>query len=938
MDQLKQALTTMYLAAPQAEKAAANTFLHQFQKLPEAWEVAHAILADKAQGDLQAKMFAAQTLRMKMTYDLNQVPALDYDKLKQSLFELLEVYNTASTRLVRTQLCIALAQLALQHLSWQNAMEDIIGRFLALLDTVPTLLEVLKIVPEELSEVKKTTLTDDEFNTRTLALITDEVPRVLGILRQLAEKRPPGLAPLILDALNSWLTECPIETVVAESPLMQLVFELLLDQSTFDQAVDCLVTVLRETRDIDNPALISQLLEQLLRIHHYFEEHPDLLDLETVEGLTRLFVEAGELWHVLVAKNPDHFMPLVRVLLKMAGYDADLDVVKYTFPFWYQLKQIITLPKFDASKQLFAPVYVELIETLIKHLTYPIANDDNLFDGDREAEDKFKEFRYDIGDVLKDCCAVVGLTKALLIPFDQIQRVLADASSHHWQYLEAPLFSMRTMAKEVPLTEKTTLPSIMTYLVQLPEHPKLRYAATLVLGRYTEWTAHNPEFLEPQLNYIIKGFEIGATDPSKGYLDIVVAASHALMYFCQDCLALLVNYLEQLWHVYDLVKAGVDIESHYELARGLGCVIAKVPQESQYATLDMFIGPTLTAIANAPDADTAAEQLEVVTEFASALQVRDFEPASNAAAQWYLEKCWPHIPQVLEKYSLPAVSERACRVIKQATQLFSTYLLAILPAVAQLLHQGFAQTHYGCYLWVLGVLIREYGDEYTEGSTKNSIYDFGVTQALAFFGFVSSDAMNQCPDVVEDFYRMMSDLLMFFPEKLVANPDLLTLTVKASEVALTTVTEHNLLVACLHFLIDLVSWGLPHPPVLFFEGDCDAIREQIRQLLVANENGLVLIKVVINGIIFSFASDVIQDANDLILKVLTVIPDGQLALTWLKDTACGLPNVSSQEIDKLLSVVLVALANRDNRRVRSGLKDFVSWYSRKNVIPRTQFE
>ena len=123
---------------------------------------------------------------------------------------------------------------------------------------------------------------------------------------------------------------------------------------------------------------------------------------------------------------------------------------------------------------------------------------------------------------MKDCCAVVGASKALQIPFTQIQTILSN-SQGHWQYLEAPLFSMRTMAKEVSTKEKTILPTIMSLLVQLPEHPKIRYAATLVLGRYTEWTAKNPEFLEPQLNYITKGFEVANNN------DIYFACPHVLL-------------------------------------------------------------------------------------------------------------------------------------------------------------------------------------------------------------------------------------------------------------------------------------------------------------------------------------------------------------------------------------------------------------------------
>ncbi len=139
----------------------------------------------------------------------------------------------------------------------------------------------------------------------------------------------------------------------------------------------------------------------------------------------------------------------------------------------------------------------------------------------------------------EDCCAVVEDHRHLNIPFQQLE-ILYLRLRAKWQQIEAPLFSMRTMAKEVSNKEKTILPVIMGFLVQLPEHPKIRYAATLVLGRYTEWTAKNPQYLEPQLNYIIAGFKGETTS------DIKVAASHALMYFCQDCSSLLVNYLNSI--------------------------------------------------------------------------------------------------------------------------------------------------------------------------------------------------------------------------------------------------------------------------------------------------------------------------------------------------------------------------------------------------------
>lgn len=937
MDQLQLALAVMYLGSSRDEMANANVYLQQFQKSPEAWTLIHQILALPGTYSLQTQLFAAQTLRTKITYDLNQVPEGDLAKLKDSVFEFVVNYSLSGDKVVRTQLLVALAQLALQYLRWDNAMNEVISKLLALLELVPTLLEFLKVLPEELSDVKSTTLTDEEFDHQTKVLINDQVEAVVGILSDLTQKNPSNqpVSVLILDAFNLWIKECPVELIITVTPLINLVFQSLIDDTTFEKSVDCLTTILRETRDVQNESLVNSLYDLLLQLNQYFfgSHREKLEDPETAELITRLYVEAAELWYVLVAKNPKHFMPLVKILLECTKFELDLDVVKYTFPFWNDLKLLLTLAKFEECRAAYVPIYCELIEILIKQLTYPLGDDENnLFDGDKETEDKFKEFRYDMGDVLKDCCAVVGSTKALLIPFEKIQTILNsnDPSTKRWQYLESSLFSLRTMAKEVPLTEKLILPSIMSYLVQLPEHPKVRYAATLVLGRYTEWTAKNPQYLEPQLNYIIKGFEL--SDMGK---EIAVAASHALMYFCQDCSKLLLNYLEQLYHVYDQVRDKIDHKSQCELARGLGFVIGEVPPESQYHMLEMFLKPTLEELGQQITNESTCDKLEILEQYVTTLELKLFEAPTNEVARFYMEKVWPVVVSSLTRLGTsPEVGYQACLVINRATRSFSTYLLPILPDLASVLHQGFVLTHQGSYLWALGGIIREFGDEYCEQDTRQAVYDFSLGQCLNFITYVASTPMSQHPDDVDDFFLMVSDILMFFPEKFMANGELVALMIKVLEVAVQTVSENSPLVKCLHFLIDWVLWGLPHPPVLFFGGDTDTIRAQVKLVLLVG--GEQLLRVILNGIIFTFPKDIIQDANDILLKILTVA-EGDVAYNWLRLAVANLPNANGKDVEKLLGTVQVAIANRDNRRIRSALKDFVTWYTRKNVTPRMQF-
>ncbi|RLV89122.1 mRNA transport regulator MTR10 [Spathaspora sp. JA1] len=955
LNQLNNALNSMYGGTNvQSDKVKATQFLEAFQKSQEAWEIVHIILNDDNNANIQLKLFAAQTLRSKIVYDLHQLPESNYSQLKDSILDLLVKYSSQSNqKLIRTQLAISLSHLSLQYLTWSNAMIEIINK-LSSPATIATLLEVLKILPEELSDVKKTNLTDDEFNQRTQELITNNVEQVLLILKNLTEGGAvaASLNSTILDCLNNWIKECPVESILQVDSLTSLIFKSLSNDETFEKAIECLVTIVHETRDIENHELIDALYQQILQLDKYLESMKD--DPEAVPALTRLYVECGECWHVLIAKNPGHFKPLCQILLQCCKYKEDLDVVKYTFYFWFLLKQLLTLPKFEQSKQELRDIYQELIVIIIQHLTYPItALDDDLFQGDKEQEDKFKEFRYEMGDVLKDCCAIVGATKALEIPFQQIQSVLSSKDSVQWQYLEAPLFSMRAMAKEVPLKENTILPVIMSFLMQLPEHPKIRYAATLVLGRYSEWTSKNPQFLEPQLNYITKGFEVADKNSSDNA--IIIAASRALMYFCQDCSVLLVNYLEQLYMLYGQVKDQLDLESTFELVDGLAHVICEIPQENMYKTLDMFITPTIdflmkSSTSQITDFKAVADQVEILTIFIQVLKCQDFDsPNAYPIAELFMDKIYPISSQLLSKYgSSIAISESNCKLIKSAVQSFSFHINKILANLATLLVTGFKATNFGCYLWASGVLIREFGDDYySTKETKESIYQFGLQQCFNFFEILSQkqneEQLKQIPDVIEDFFRMMNDLLMFYPFKLISNFELLTSTLNAVNLTLTIINEFDPIISCVHFLIDFVSWGMPHPPIsLFDDEDPVPLRIEVQRFLLLNNNGCELLRVVLNGLIFRFHNDVQQDVNDLILKILVVASTADantyhVPVQWLREVAAALPNASSKEIDRLINTVTVALPNKDNRKVRSALRDFVSWYSRKNVTPRSEF-
>jgi transportin-3 len=379
---------------------------------------------------------------------------------------------------------------------------------------------------------------DEELEERTQVLLRNNSEKVLDLLMAYAASagkhkpfKPPLIVvfrdnprPLLFTCLSSWLTEIPVAKIV-ESPLRRLAFQSRASDELFESAVEFIVSMFRETREAnDSP---DTLYEELGLLGPKLK---NLEDPDTCRGLSRIYAEAGEMWTVLIAGAPEAYHFFVQSIAQCTEYHADLEVTKITFNFWYELAQLATAEKYRPAKELFTPIYERLVETMIRNLHYPDGNDRNdVFNGDREAEDKFRDFRHEMGGVLKDCCRVVGGSRCLGVAYAQVQRHTQDqAHGVRWQDIEAPLFSMGMMAQEIDTNENRVLPEVMKLLVNLPENDKIRYAATLVLGRCTEWTSKHPEYLQFQLNYISSGLE----NLNK---EVVSAAAQALKHFCQDC-------------------------------------------------------------------------------------------------------------------------------------------------------------------------------------------------------------------------------------------------------------------------------------------------------------------------------------------------------------------------------------------------------------------
>ncbi|KAI1181705.1 exportin 1-like protein [Nemania serpens] len=943
-----QAMLTMR-GGDKDKKEKATKYLGEFQKSTAAW--AETINLLKSAADPVDKLFAATTLKGKITFDLqSQVPPNEMVAVRNQLLELLQLY-ASGPKPIRVQLCVCLAILAIQMKEWKDVLAVVVSSLGNQVQSHACILDFLRVLPEEVTEGRKITLTEEELNQRTAELLQDNAPQVVQLLINYAQSSPEAATnPQLYECITSWLREVPINQIV-NSPLLNFIFSALDADQSMQAAAECICTIVRETRDFDeNIDTIQVLLPRVLALRPKIQKFVDDDDIESYKFLTRVFAEAGIAWVVAIARETTHFRPLVEAILECAARDKERDVIDNTFEFWYELKQYLVIDRYIQARLELVDVYSKLVDILLQHLQFPEAepgNEKDLFDGDREAEEKFREFRHQMGDTLKDACEVLGVTECLTKVLDTIKlwmqkyaSMATDVNVPHWQKLEAPLFAMRAMGRMVDRDENIVLPQLMPLLVQMPSHEKLRFATIMVLGRYTEWTAEHPDFLMPQFNYIVSSFATGSKE-------IVQAASMALKYFCTDCKHLLTEQVIPLQQFYEQILDKLPPTSQEELTEGAASVVSVQPKEELYKLLKLFCEPLVQRLMikanHAADYNgklALADHLQLITIFAHiVVTIPPTEKGEEDPAIKYWQEVFPILAKVLTNFlDFTPICERVCRCWRLMVLAHRGAMAPILPAMANELASGFASSRQGCFLWVTGAILREFSDDrdQVDAAMTEDIYAFFEAQSTNVLRFLSNLTPQELPDVTEDFFRLVVDGLLYYPQKFIPSP--LFAPIFEAAVSVLALEQREPLSATLHYIRDVLAWGARYSPT---SNDYlpQPIVEQLRGIvktLVAAQSEM-LVKRILAGMMITFPSDCFADASGALLTLFEMLPDQTMAQVDATLRMLPIGTITPAEVDRLMIKIkdrLNANDTGDVRQIRSLMQDFTNTYRRRYIAPR----
>ncbi|WFD33743.1 Nuclear import receptor [Malassezia cuniculi] len=756
------ALQTLYHDPDSAAKSKANIALQDFQKTTDAWQTANTLLLAQ-ELPLESRLFAAQTFRSKITFDLEQLPQDSYPGLRDMLLHALAMYADGP-RVIQTQLSLSLAALAIQcdENVWPNVVPDMISRFGGSPGTVGVLLEFLSVLPDEVCSNHRIPIDNVTFHKRIPKLLTMHANLVLNTLAMYiqAEGVTPSIQEAVFSCLGAWLRAGEISaSQLAETPLFAFSFEALNSELLFDVAVDVICDLINETQEVeDNHDVIQQIVPRIQALRPKITEACE--DDDKMRGLCRIFVQTGETYTSLMVPHSAEMLPIAQSILDCAAFH-DLDIVQITFRFWYLLATVVH----KSGSPPWIALYEQLFAIIIRHLRFPM--DDEELTG--QERDDFRSFRHYMGDTLKDCSYVLGPEACLMRSLQMIEEEMASPQTACWQHIEAPLFSMRSMGGQVDIHDDQVVPRIFDVIPQLPPHPRLRYAGLLVISRYTEWLDMHPERIPSTLTYITTGFDADR--------DISAAAAQAMNYLCQDCRKHLVPFLPQLLDFFATVRERLDVDDSLAVVEAIAHVISASSPAAALESLAAFTRPLLERVhdvsvmqnAVKPDLMRAADSME---QLAKVLQVVAVTFASSLGPEC-AETCASayHILDTLlaAHGHVFFISERTSALIRRALVFFGDKAIPTLGPLLERFVACFEATGYSGYVWIVGKSIDQFAG-HADPPLRALLSSAFERVSAKVLQLLSTTPIGEQTDVLDDYMHTCIVTMRTVPYMLLLSP------------------------------------------------------------------------------------------------------------------------------------------------------------------------
>lgn len=236
-------------------------------------------------------------MRSKVQHNLSELPSEAVVSLRDSLVAHLERTSPDTSAAILTQLCLALADLALQMPAWQNCISDLIKSFSNKNDFA--LLEILTVLPQEIdsSSLKLGENRREDIKTE----LRNNSHTVTSFLKEsIVSSQHTHVALKIIKCMTSWIQVRAINIQeIPNNAVIGFCLQVLRDHNSIntlhDAASDCICALLHCLEENNNNENIERLLfdsvSALEESYHMAVAHEEE---EKAANYARVFTELAE--------------------------------------------------------------------------------------------------------------------------------------------------------------------------------------------------------------------------------------------------------------------------------------------------------------------------------------------------------------------------------------------------------------------------------------------------------------------------------------------------------------------------------------------------------------------------------------------------------------------------------------------------------------------
>ncbi|CAL1144993.1 unnamed protein product [Cladocopium goreaui] len=790
MEQALPALHALYSETDPTTKKQADEWLTKFQQTPAAWQVSDQLLSS-SDAPMQFRFFAAQTIRTKVQFDFYELPADSYGSLRDSMLNHIDRFRANEHQPIHTMLAIALADLAIQmdH-AWPNAVETMFQRFGQSPESYPTLLEVVRMLPEENNNYK---LMTDSFKRESCSQrLQAATPQVVQFLLNLQCPTMQARRK-VLECFLSWIKYTNLQASdIAQNPLIPECFKHVVEGGELSEtATDIIVEVLRMCAPDINlyQPVIHVIMSQLGGLRSKFEA---LLSrgveaaLESEEDrilqICRIYVEVGECLVPLVMTQcaDAQIVSILEVILRCTDLSSE-EISSIPLEFWHRLAdEVCRHPETDVKIDQFQGVYRELLSASIRRCTLSTSQDPF------QADDEIAAYRQRILGLVEDCLEVLTPNTAL----EHVLKSLLSGQQQGVVVQEAHFFVLTMVASRAEVRDGSVLWQLIQSLPPLisssapsetTEGAILHFTkktAIELLGNLWQWVKTRPDFLRSSLEMISQ--LLLASDPPNSPANIVErtkqvqqAASMAFKDICVGGKHHLQDLVPQLTQLY-VTTIALPIRMHLFIVDGIGSVVASIHHDEQFRTgLEQLVSPLVQGLNSERERpNVLSEILDRLTTIIRQIHIREGSAKAASVGALISNTFWPVIRQCLAQHPGDSkLVEKSCRLLKHSMRCVPDLFKPNLSDVARTLVTAFQQHQHSSYLYSAEILAHTYAKdpEIVPVLTElfNQLSSIGLQCLMQY-----KDKLEEITELVEDFFGMFERYLRFAPRIVLESPTL----------------------------------------------------------------------------------------------------------------------------------------------------------------------